>query len=216
MMNPDSTDPKQRILNTAIALFARKGFSATGVREIAQEADVNIAMINYYFGSKGGILEAMLDAFFESYQQMLQGAINASGSPERKIRSLIRSMIGFFRKHTDLARIVFTELPFDMPEIAEFKAKKVKVIASLLEQRFFVVHAKERVNVEIIGPAIAGIIAFHFLQRPMLEAAFNLNLDDAFYERYAEEIADLILYGIHSKLEVLEIGDCRLEIKRQY
>jgi len=60
-------DPKQDILAAAIGLFARKGFSATGVREIAQQAKVNIAMISYYFGSKRGVLEAALDIFFQRY-----------------------------------------------------------------------------------------------------------------------------------------------------
>jgi len=46
------------ILLVAERLFADKGFHGTSVRDIAQEADVNIAMISYYFGSKDKLLEA--------------------------------------------------------------------------------------------------------------------------------------------------------------
>ena len=194
------TDPKQRILNAAIALFARKGFSATGVREIAEAADVNIAMISYYFGSKGGILEAAIDTFFQRYQRAIQDVFQEDISLEQTIRSLIRMIVCFFRKNADLARIVFTELPFDMPAIAEFKAKRIKAIAGLFEQQFLAMQHKD-IDIGIVGPAIAGIVAFHFLQRPILKDVFGFSLDDKFYERYAEEIADLVLYGLHGKLE---------------
>jgi len=49
------------ILLAAERLFATKGFDGTSVRDIANEANVNVAMINYYFGSK----DKLLDTFFE-------------------------------------------------------------------------------------------------------------------------------------------------------
>ncbi|MEE2681870.1 MAG: TetR/AcrR family transcriptional regulator [Planctomycetota bacterium] len=51
---PGRKDPstRERLLQSAIALFAEKGFSAASVREICAGADANIAAINYYFGSK--------------------------------------------------------------------------------------------------------------------------------------------------------------------
>ncbi len=39
-------EPKQRIMDAAIKLFARNGYGSTGMRELAKEADVNLAMIN--------------------------------------------------------------------------------------------------------------------------------------------------------------------------
>lgn len=54
-------DTKERILDAAESLFARKGFYATSLRAITAEAKVNLAAVNYHFGSK----EALLDAVFE-------------------------------------------------------------------------------------------------------------------------------------------------------
>jgi AcrR family transcriptional regulator len=45
-------DKKTHIIETAIELFAEKGFEGTSIRDLATKADVNVAMINYYFGSK--------------------------------------------------------------------------------------------------------------------------------------------------------------------
>lgn len=50
-------DPaRERILEVAQELFATRGFDAVSVRELAQAAEVNLAAVNYYFGSKDGLL----------------------------------------------------------------------------------------------------------------------------------------------------------------
>ena len=47
---------KQKILDSAQYLFARDGFQATSLRDITRRASVNIASINYHFGSKEALL----------------------------------------------------------------------------------------------------------------------------------------------------------------
>ena len=47
---------KERILDAAETLFSEHGFSATSMRSIASNADVNLAAANYHFGSKNGLL----------------------------------------------------------------------------------------------------------------------------------------------------------------
>ncbi len=54
-----STDTKTRIMDTAEALFGAKGFNATSLRAITQSANVNLAAVNYHFGGKLGLLEAV-------------------------------------------------------------------------------------------------------------------------------------------------------------
>lgn len=54
------TDVSERILEVAESLFARKGF-AVSLREITAAADVNLAAVNYYFGSKTKLTEAVFD-----------------------------------------------------------------------------------------------------------------------------------------------------------
>jgi AcrR family transcriptional regulator len=54
-------DKREIILESAIKLFSTKGFEGTSVREIATEADVNVAMINYYFVSKEKLFESVVE-----------------------------------------------------------------------------------------------------------------------------------------------------------
>lgn len=49
------------ILNTAEKLFAESGYEGTSVRDIAVKADVNVAMISYYFGSKKELMQALFE-----------------------------------------------------------------------------------------------------------------------------------------------------------
>ena len=192
-------DPKQQILEAAIGLFARKGFSATGVREIAQQARVNIAMISYYFGSKRGVLEAALDLFFQRYLEVAEHSLAGDDPPEQKMRRFIRSIVIFSRNNKDLVRIAFTELPFDMPEIAAFKAERGRKIAALFQNKLLSAmegRLPRPIRLEIVGPAFTGMLVSHFLHRPVLEGIFRTSFDEEFYEQYAEEIADLLFYGV--------------------
>ncbi len=54
-------DKREHILNVAEELFAERGFDGTSVRDIAQQAGVNLAMISYYFGSKEKLLESLIE-----------------------------------------------------------------------------------------------------------------------------------------------------------
>jgi AcrR family transcriptional regulator len=55
-------DKSEHILNVAEELFAEKGFDGASVRDIAQRAGVNLAMISYYFGSKEKLLESLIES----------------------------------------------------------------------------------------------------------------------------------------------------------
>jgi AcrR family transcriptional regulator len=57
----EKTVKREPILKAAEELFAKQGFDGTSVRDIAQLANVNLAMINYYFGSKEKLLAALID-----------------------------------------------------------------------------------------------------------------------------------------------------------
>lgn len=67
-----SHDTRQRLMETALLAFAEKGFDGVGVREIAQKAKANPAMIAYHFGSKEGLYEASLRWFAADFFHWLQ------------------------------------------------------------------------------------------------------------------------------------------------
>ena len=50
---------RDKVLDAAEILFAEKGFDGTSVRAITEKAGVNLAALNYHFGSKSGLIEAL-------------------------------------------------------------------------------------------------------------------------------------------------------------
>ncbi|MBL0480674.1 TetR/AcrR family transcriptional regulator [Aeromonas veronii] len=60
-------DTKNRILDAAEVLFAERGFADTSLRLITSEADVNLASVNYHFGSKKELIQAVLDRYLSLF-----------------------------------------------------------------------------------------------------------------------------------------------------
>lgn len=68
-------EKQRQIMEIAMALFAEQGFHRTSIRDIAQAAEVNIAMVSYYFGSKDQLLEAIFINRFGNMRAILQDVI---------------------------------------------------------------------------------------------------------------------------------------------
>lgn len=56
----DAAATRERILKAATNLFSRRGYAATGIRDIAEGANVSLPLLSRYFGSKAGLFEAVL------------------------------------------------------------------------------------------------------------------------------------------------------------
>ena len=88
------TGKKTHIIDNAVELFAEKGFEGTSIRDLAARAGVNVAMVNYYFGSKEKLFESMVEEK-ASYTRGLLDEIanNHSYSAIEKIEQIIDAFI---------------------------------------------------------------------------------------------------------------------------
>ncbi|MFD2145162.1 TetR/AcrR family transcriptional regulator [Mucilaginibacter antarcticus] len=75
-MDKDKIDKKDHILDVAERVFADKGFDGASTRLISGEAGVNMAMLNYYFGSKEGLFLAVFQRKIASFQDILHNLGN--------------------------------------------------------------------------------------------------------------------------------------------
>lgn len=64
-------ETKNRILDAAEELFADRGFAETSLRVITARAEVNLASVNYHFGSKKSLIEAVFDRFMKIFTSQL-------------------------------------------------------------------------------------------------------------------------------------------------
>lgn len=83
---------KERILKVANELFATKGFAGASVREIAKEADVNIAAINYHFQNKEGLYWKV----FEHSHELIENKVQELGKEASSTEELAILTMKFF------------------------------------------------------------------------------------------------------------------------
>jgi len=203
MKEEDKTgpDPKKRIMDAAIRLFAARGYAATGMRELASAAQVNLAMINYYYGSKRKILEMILDEFFTRHTAIIAENLTADIGPEEKLSRTIGAELAFFRENPDLVLVALTEFPVDEPEIVEYKADYVRRVMALMVENALPLLEETtgmRLRPEILGPALIGMISSHFVFRPVVEKLIG-GFDDEFYNDLKKTITRLLMYGLFGK-----------------
>ena len=88
-------NPKQlQIIAVAERLFAAKGFSGTSIRDISQEADINVSMISYYFGSKEKLIEALFTVRAVEFRKRLEDLLmNLDLSPFQQVNLMIDGII---------------------------------------------------------------------------------------------------------------------------
>jgi len=88
------SEKKVQIMEAAERLFAEKGFAGTSVRDIAEAANVNLAMISYYFGSKEKLMEVLF-SHRGSYMRMhLENIVhNEDLTPLQKMEKLIDNYV---------------------------------------------------------------------------------------------------------------------------
>lgn len=70
-MDKDKIDKKDHILDVAERVFSDNGFDGSSTRMISGEAGVNMAMLNYYFGSKEGLFLAVIGRKISSFKDIL-------------------------------------------------------------------------------------------------------------------------------------------------
>ncbi len=97
-------------MEAAEKLFAAKGFDGTSVRDIADTAGVNLAMISYYFGSKEKLMENMFAYRSDFFKLQLETMIrNKELPPLQKIEALIDQYVDRLMKEQCFHRIIVRE-----------------------------------------------------------------------------------------------------------
>lgn len=101
---------EEKIKAAARRVFIAKGFSGCTSREIAREAGINVALLNYYFCSKGQLFKLVCHAVMEDFMESIVNVFTLDMTLEQKVRIFIEREYDFFSKHPELSHFVFTEI----------------------------------------------------------------------------------------------------------
>ena len=126
------------IINTAEKLFAVTGFDGTSVRDIAQEAGVNVAMISYYFGSKEKLMEAVFEERTNNIRLKVENLLqNEELTNLQKVNILIDDYVEKFIQQQEFHKIMIREQLIDKDTmiatcIHELKKRNLASIKKLI------------------------------------------------------------------------------------
>jgi AcrR family transcriptional regulator len=89
---------KLQILNAAESLFAEHGFADTSLRQITNQANVNLAAVNYHFGSKKGLVQASVGRYMECLVPVVDGALDTlqQKTEQASIEEVLQAIVPAF------------------------------------------------------------------------------------------------------------------------
>lgn len=194
---PAERATSERILDAATELFGARGFARTSIRQIADRARANSALIYYYFGSKTGLLEALMGRMQAAVHANLEASVGSSGTPRDKLERFIRLQVDLLRARTPLLRILLRELlDQDAAAAAALRRALEPNLAMLIRLLDEGVASGDfrRVDAQLAARTLVGSLLV-----PVVLAPIILGEDDA--ERRArlpDHVVDLYLRGILS------------------
>lgn len=174
------SDKQVSILVVTEQLIAEKGYSATSVRDIAQQAGVNVAMISYYFGSKEKLLEALFVHRISSGRVLLQSLLeNTALDPHQKIEVLVNSYVDKWFGNRPFFQIMSREPAIkEIKEISAIvnatKLRNHRIVARLIEQGQQSGHFRENIDVALLMQTIMGTLMSVFNSIDFLKTIYQV------------------------------------------
>ena len=111
-MRKKFTEKQIKILDVAEELIAKKGFDGTSVRDICSKANINVAMISYYFGSKEKMMSYLyqyrVQRTKESFSEFAQTI--KEGKPEMQMKEIVNYVISLLFKYSFFHGFVTQEM----------------------------------------------------------------------------------------------------------
>ncbi len=191
------TDKKTHIINHAVELFAEKGFEGASIRDLAARAGVNVAMVNYYFGSKEKLFEAMVEDRASYTRGLLDEiASNPGYSDLEKIELIIDSYIGKLFTNRKFHRVLHQEMMLSQREslqdaIVEILYPNHIIIKNVLDHGMKK-GAFRKVDAPMVIATIIGSINQVLLSRKLCNKMMNKESEYVPYDdaRFSKRLGD--------------------------
>lgn len=123
MAKTDSKPSEELILNAAVKVFTRKGYSGARMEEIAKEAGINRALLHYYFRDKETMFNIIFETKFKEFFTGIFGAFQSDVPFLEKIKSIVDHEITVLTKHPGLAKFVIMEIAQQPDRLIQFGQK---------------------------------------------------------------------------------------------
>ena len=106
-MNPSAED---KIKAAALQVFLQKGYANCTSREIAREAGMNVALVNYYFRSKSKLFAIVFESVMNDFMHSMVQVFSSDLPIRSKIELLIAREYEFLALHPEIPNFVLSEI----------------------------------------------------------------------------------------------------------
>ncbi len=206
------TESKEKIIQAAITVFARKGKHGARMEDIANESGFNKAMVYYYFTNREILYQVVLDTIIRNVYTYINTNLleieKKPIDPAKKLSHYIRYHFTAFSSNPDWTKIIIEALSNDPEKV---RTSFSSMFDSKSESRSFAVYSiveegiKTRkfrnVDAKQMIISILGMNMIYYLAKPIGEVLLNLNVDDetSFLDERVDSIVDLVLHGVVKK-----------------
>ena len=174
MSNTKDTSTEERIKAAARKVFHQKGYAGTRTRDIAEEAGINHAMLNYYFRSKEKLFEIVM---METMGQFFKGVgvilNDESTSLEEKIEQVVANYIDLLLEEPDLPTFILNEVRTN-PEPFVANTPILQALEhSVLARQYAETVAEGRItepNLMHTVLSVISLVIFPFIAQPIFTA----------------------------------------------
>jgi AcrR family transcriptional regulator len=205
---PETGMKKEKILDVAEVLFAEKGYEGTSIRDIAQMADVNIAMISYYFGSKEKLLGALItDRSEQGTFQLEELSRNNTIDHWTKVDTMVEFYVDRLFAHHHFNNIISRQIIQEkelQQQINNIKLKNLDIIRKIInggiEQKVF-----RQVDVELTVTTVIATISQATMSRLFCAAVFHLDPaigDKAYYDNIGPRVKNHLKSLLRAHLDI--------------
>jgi AcrR family transcriptional regulator len=188
-------EKRRQILDAAVRAFARKGYHACRVGEIAEEAGVAYGLVYHYFGSKEEVLQTI---FRETWEQMLARIreVEDGGDPApEKVRKVTALLLRTWRRDPDLVRVLVREVTRS-PEQLQQQVGEIGHAYEALERIVAGGQATGEFRTDL-DAKIAATVFYGALEETLTGWVMGQLPDaDADIEQAEQNVADLLCRGL--------------------
>lgn len=189
---------EQKIREAAKKIFCEKGFGSATTRDIAESAETNIALVNYYFRSKENLFQ---EIFRESFTETFLPAANILNDDlplEAKIYKFVDHMTELLKKDPLLPLFVLSEMRGEHSKTCEMaatlQAQDSNQFRRQLEEEAAKGHIRMR-NFEHVEVSLMSMVIFPFLSMNILKMKKNMSTEDFhhFVDERKKAIPEMVL-----------------------
>lgn len=160
---------EEKIKEAARIVFTKKGYAATRTRDIAEEAGLNLALLNYYFRSKEKLFQQVMIEKVQMIFSVLFPIANDPGTNlSEKIELLVGNYISLLQKNPDLPLFVLSEIRNNPEHFQNKVGINMLRESSLVKQ---IVEKRPDINPIQFLISLLGMTIFPFVASPLLQAA---------------------------------------------